>query len=222
MKRMYNLYRIFLFLWISFVVGIWGIYLYAYISPKIVLNSANRIYLYDNKEELVFESNNNNDWVALKDISEYVTNATIISEDKSFYDHSGFDYLRIGKAMFNNIKSGTIVEGASTISQQYVKNLYLDFNQTWKRKIDEAFLTIKLELRYSKDEILEGYLNTINYGQGNYGIASASKYYFNKNASDLTLEEALMLVGIPRSPENNNPIATINIRNFFFIFTSFT
>lgn len=207
MKRMYNLYRIFLFLWISFVVCIWGIYLYAYISPKIVLNSANRIYLYDNKEELVFESNNNNDWVSLKDISKYVRNATIISEDKSFYDHSGFDYLRIGKAMFNNIKSGTIVEGASTISQQYVKNLYLDFNQTWKRKIDEAFLTIKLELRYSKDEILEGYLNTINYGQGNYGIASASKYYFNKNASDLTLEEALMLVGIPRSPENNNPIA---------------
>ena len=207
MKRMYNLYRIFLFLWISFVVCIWGIYLYAYISPKIVLNSANRIYLYDNKEELVFESNNNNDWVSLKDISMYVRNATIISEDKSFYNHSGFDYLRIGKAMFNNIKSGTIVEGASTISQQYVKNLYLDFNQTWKRKIDEAFLTIKLELRYSKDEILEGYLNTINYGQGNYGIASASKYYFNKNASDLTLEEALMLVGIPRSPENNNPIA---------------
>ena len=207
MKRMYNLYRIFLFLWISFVVCIWGIYLYAYISPKIVLNSANRIYLYDNKEELVFESNNNNDWVSLKDISTYVTNATIISEDKSFYNHSGFDYLRIGKAMVNNIKSGTIVEGASTISQQYVKNLYLDFNQTWKRKIDEAFLTIKLELRYSKDEILEGYLNTINYGQGNYGIASASKYYFNKNASDLTLEEALMLVGIPRSPENNNPIA---------------
>ncbi len=155
----------------------------------------------------MFESNNNNDWVSLKDISKYVRNATIISEDKSFYDHSGFDYLRIGKAMFNNIKSGTIVEGASTISQQYVKNLYLDFNQTWKRKIDEAFLTIKLELRYSKDEILEGYLNTINYGQGNYGIASASKYYFNKNASDLTLEEALMLVGIPRSPENNNPIA---------------
>ena len=207
MKRMYNLYRIFLFLWISFVVCIWGIYLYAYISPKIVLNSANRIYLYDNKEELVFESNNNNDWVSLKDISMYVRNATIISEDKSFYNHSGFDYLRIGKAMFNNIKSGTIVEGASTISQQYVKNLYLDFNQTWKRKVDEAFLTIKLELRYSKDEILEGYLNTINYGQGNYGIASASKYYFNKNASDLTLEEALMLVGIPRSPENNNPIA---------------
>ena len=155
----------------------------------------------------MFESNNNNDWVSLKDISKYVRNATIISEDKSFYNHSGFDYLRIGKAMFNNIKSGTIVEGASTISQQYVKNLYLDFNQTWKRKIDEAFLTIKLELRYSKDEILEGYLNTINYGQGNYGIASASKYYFNKNASDLTLEEALMLVGIPRSPENNNPIA---------------
>ena len=108
---------------ISFVVCIWGIYLYAYISPKIVLNSANRIYLYDNKEELVFESNNNNDWVSLKDISKYVRNATIISEDKSFYNHSGFDYLRIGKAIINNLATKSKSEGASTITQQYARNL---------------------------------------------------------------------------------------------------
>lgn len=209
MKRInyYFLYKCFLFLWIVLIIVISSIYLFAYFSPKIVLNSANRIFLYDSNEELVFESNNNNDWVSLEDISSNVVNATIISEDKNFYNHSGFDFLRIGKALFNNFKSGSIVEGASTISQQYVKNLYLDFSQTWKRKIEEAFLTVKLELKYSKNEILEGYLNTINYGQGNFGIESASKYYFNKSASDLSLEEALMLVGIPRSPENNNPIS---------------
>ena len=169
MKKFSLLYRVSLFIWISIVVFFAGIYAIAYISPKIILNSANRIYLYDNEEKLVFESNNNTDWVSLDNISNYAINATIISEDKSFYQHSGFDYLRIMKAMFKNIKNKSIVEGASTISQQYVKNLYLDFDQTWKRKIEEAFLTVKLELRYDKDEILEGYLNTINYGQGNYG-----------------------------------------------------
>lgn len=207
MKKFSLLYKVCLFIWIFIVVFFAGIYAIAYITPKIILNSANRIYLYDNEEKLVFESNNNTDWVSLDNISSYAINATIISEDKSFYQHSGFDYLRIMKAMFKNIKNKSIVEGASTISQQYVKNLYLDFDQTWKRKIEEAFLTVKLELRYDKDEILEGYLNTINYGQGNYGIASASKYYFNKDAKDLTLEEALMLVGIPRSPANNNPVS---------------
>lgn len=184
-----------------------SVYLVAYFSPKIVLNSANRVFLYDSNEELVFESNNNNDWISLSDISSNIIDATIIGEDKNFYSHNGFDYLRIGKAIVNNFKSGEIVEGASTISQQYVKNLYLDFSQTWKRKIEEAFLTVKLELKYSKEEILEGYLNTINYGQGNFGIESASRFYFNKSADELSLEESLMLVGIPRSPENNNPVS---------------
>lgn len=187
-----------------------SIYLVAFFSPKIVLNSANRVFLYDNNEELVFESSNNSDWVDLENISNYVIEATLISEDKNFYNHNGFDYLRIGKALINNVKNGSIVEGASTISQQYVKNLYLDFSQTWKRKIEEAFLTVKLELKYSKDDILEGYLNTINYGQGNFGIESASKYYFNKSSNNLSLEEALMLVSIPRSPENNNPVSNYN------------
>lgn len=209
MKRInyYFIYKCLVGLWIGFVLVICFVYLVAYFSPKIVLNSANRVFLYDCNEELVFESNNNNDWVSLDDISSYVINATIVSEDKNFYSHSGFDYLRIGKALINNFKSGGIVEGASTISQQYVKNLYLDFSQTWRRKIEEAFLTVKLELKYSKEEILEGYLNTINYGQGNFGIESASRYYFNKSSSELSLEESLLLVGIPRSPENNNPIS---------------
>ena len=113
--------------------------------------------------------------------------------------------MRIGKALFNNFKSGKRKEGASTITQQYAKNLFLDFDKTWKRKITEAWLTIQLESHYSKEEILEGYLNTINYG-GIYGIGKASEYYFGKKASELTLAEASILAGIPKSPSNYSPI----------------
>ncbi len=105
-----------------------------------------------------------------------------------------------------NIINNDIVEGASTISQQYVKNLFLDFNKTWKRKIKEAYLTLELETHYSKNEILEGYLNTINFGAGNYGIKEASNYYFNKNPDELSLSEATILVGIPKNPTLYNPI----------------
>ena len=207
MKKLNVLYKIILFNSICFTVILTSLYLYAYFSPKITLNSANAIFLYDNKNNLVFQTTNNNNWVTIDNISDNVKNATISIEDKNFYNHQGFDYLRIMKAMYLNIKNRSIVQGASTISQQYVKNLYLDFNKTWKRKFEEAVLTLKLELHYNKDEILEGYLNTINYGQGNYGIENASKYYFNKSAKDLSLEEATMLAGIPRSPENNNPVS---------------
>ena len=85
--------------------------------------------------------------------------------------------------------------------------MYLDFAKTWDRKIEEAFLTLELEVHYDKEDILEGYLNTINYGQGNYGIANASQYYFNKKPSELTLEEAIMLAGIPKSPNKYNPVS---------------
>lgn len=207
MKKIKLIYKFTLFCTISFMTILTTLYIYAYLSPKITLNSANAIYLYDNKEELIFQTSNNNSWVNIKDISQNLINATISTEDKNFYNHQGFDYLRIAKAMYINIKNKTIMQGASTISQQYVKNLYLDFNQTWKRKIEEAFLTLKLEVHYSKDDILEGYLNTINYGQGNYGIENASNFYFNKKASELNLEEAIILAGIPKSPENYNPIS---------------
>lgn len=110
--------------------------------------------------------------------------------------------------MLLNIKNKSIVQGASTISQQYIKNLYLDFDQTWSRKIEEAFLTLELEVHYEKEDILEGYINTINYGQGNLGIVNAASYYFNKKASELTLEEAIMLAGIPKNPSKNNPITS--------------
>ena len=192
---------------ISFIVIIIGLYTYAYLSPKLDLKTSGSLYLYDNNNELIYQGSRNNEWANIEDISEYLINATVAVEDKNFYNHHGFDYLRIIKAMYLNIKSGEIVQGASTISQQYIKNLYLDFDQTWERKIEEAFLTLELEVHYDKDEILEGYLNTINYGQGNMGIVNAAAYYFNKKPSELTLEEAIMLAGISKNPAAYNPVS---------------
>ena len=191
---------------IAFVVIMMGLYAYAYISPSLDIKSSNNIQIYD-KDEMVISKGSNSDWTKLTDISPYLIDAVISIEDKNFYSHQGFDYLRIAKAMFENIKNKSIVQGASTISQQYIKNLYLDFDKTWKRKIEEAFLTLQLEVHFSKDEILEGYLNTINYGQGNYGITNASRYYFGKEPSELSLEEAIVLAGIPKNPSNYNPVS---------------
>lgn len=177
-------------------------YMYCYLTPKLEINKSQSYYLYDNESKLVF---GDNDWIPLNKISNNLINATIYTEDKYFYKHIGFDYLRIGKAAITNIINKSKSEGASTITQQYARNLFLNFDKTWKRKIDEAILAGELEVHYSKDEILEGYLNTINYG-GVYGIESASKYYFNKSASNLTLAEASLLAGIPKSPNNYSPI----------------
>ena len=171
-------------------------------SPKLPIDSANGYYLYDSEGNIIEEGTN--EWISLDEMSSYIIDATISIEDKNFYNHGGFDYLRIMKAMLVNIKNGETLQGASTITQQYAKNLFLDFDKTWSRKIEEAFLTLRLEAHYSKDEILEGYLNTINYG-GIFGIENASKYYFNKSAKELTLAEASILAGIPKSPSNYSP-----------------
>ncbi len=195
------------FLFISMIVVITGLYVYAYISPKLDLKTSGSLYIYDNKNELLYQGSRSNEWIDIENISPDLINAVIAVEDKNFYKHNGFDYLRIAKAMAVNIKNKKIYQGASTISQQYIKNLYLDFDKTWKRKIEEAFLTLELEVHYEKKQILEGYLNTINYGQGNLGIANASKYYFNKKPNELTLEEAIILAGIPKNPAGYNPVS---------------
>ena len=207
MRKLRFLFKFMLFGFISFIVIIIGLYTYAYLSPKLDLKTSGSLYLYDNEGNLVYQGSRSNEWVNIEDISDYLINATIAIEDKSFYKHNGFDYLRIAKAMYLNIKNGEIVQGASTISQQYIKNLYLDFGKTWDRKIEEAFLTLELEVHYEKDEILEGYLNTINYGQGNLGIVNAASYYFNKKPSELTLEESIMLAGISKNPSKYNPVS---------------
>jgi len=207
MKKIKTLIKIFLFLFISFIIVLIGFYVYAYITPKFEINNTNSFVFYDKDGDEFFSGNNYNDYVPLNNISKHVLNSIISVEDKNFYFHKGFDYLRILKAMLVNIKSGSIKQGASTISQQLIKNLYLDFDQTWERKIEEAYLTFELEAHYTKEEILEAYLNTIDFGAGNYGIKEASKYYFNKEPNELSIEEATILVGIPKNPSLYNPIS---------------
>ena len=207
MKFIKRTIKFFVVLFVLGIAIILGLYIYAYFSPKLDIKNANQFYIYDDKEEIVYQGSGNNNWVSLDEISPNLINAVISTEDKNFYNHHGFDYFRIIKAMYTNIKNGSIVQGASTISQQYIKNMYLDFDKTWQRKIEEAFLTLRLEVQYSKNEILEGYLNTINFGQGNYGIENASQFYFNKKAKDLSLEESILLAGIPKAPNKYNPVA---------------
>ena len=202
-----KIYKITLFIFLSIIIIIIGLYSYAYFSKPIVLNSYHTFELYDKNNNIFYEGTNQNKWSKIDKISNNLKNAVISVEDKNFYEHNGFDYLRIFKAFIKNIKSKMIVEGGSTISQQYIKNAFLDFNKTWSRKIKEALMTLNLEVHYSKDEILEAYLNTINYGLGNFGITNAASFYFNKKVSDLTLEESLILAGIPKNPSNYNPVS---------------
>lgn len=141
----------------------------------------------------------------LDNISPYVIDATIVTEDRHFYNHHGFDYLGILRAVWKNMTSQRLKEGASTITQQYARNLFLTHDKTWLRKMKEAFYTIRLEMFYSKEEILTGYLHAIYYGHGAYGIEEASHVYFNKQAADLTLAESAMLAGIPKGPTYYSP-----------------
>ena len=206
MKFLYIFYKCFTFIILSSIIVLYSFYVYAFITPKFPIDSSNSIVFLDIDGNDIFDGEYANSKTKLEEISPHVINAMVSIEDKNFFSHVGFDFLRILKAMITNITEGKIVQGASTISQQYIKNLYLTFDQTWERKIEEAYLTFELETHYSKEEILEGYLNTINFGAGNFGIKQASNYYFNKEPIDLTIEEATILVGIPKNPSNYNMI----------------
>ena len=207
MKFFKKITKLLTFLIVTFIMIHFILYIYCLITPKMEITRNQSYYLYDNSGHLIF---NNYSWLELDQISNYLVDATLATEDRHFYHHIGFDYFRIVKAIINNITSKSLSEGASTITQQYARNLYLNYDKTWKRKIDEAILAFELETHYTKNEILEGYLNTINYG-GVYGIENASRYYFGKSASELNLAEASMLAGIPQSPANNSPLINNDI-----------
>ena len=147
--------------------------------------------------------------VKLKDVSESMINAVIATEDHRFYQHWGFDVRGIARAMAANIKARRIVQGASTLTQQLVKNFFLTPKRTFTRKIQEALMAVLLEIRYSKDQILEAYLNEIYFGQkgaqGIYGVGEAAEFYFGKPAKRLTLSESALLAGLIRSPNLYTP-----------------
>ena len=206
MKLFRILYKTFKVVLVMFIILIASVFIYVKSSPKPIINSANNITLYDKDNNVFFKGNQSSEWVNLNDISDNVIKATISAEDKNFYKHFGFDIIRIIKAAFTNVVNGSTKQGASTITQQYAKNLFLDFNKTWKRKWEEALYTVKIEANYSKKQILEGYLNTINYGHGKLGIENASKYYFGKSSKELSLAEATILTAIPKAPSVYSPL----------------
>lgn len=187
-----------------------GVLIYAKALGAPPLTVSQSTIYYSDDGTIIGESNSGQKryWVPIEEISPDLVNATVSIEDKGFYDHHGFDYKRIGAAVLADIKAMAKVQGASTITQQYARNLFLEHEKTWKRKLSEAFYTIRLEMFYTKQEILEGYINTIYYGHGAYGAEAASQYYFGKPASDLTLGEAAMLAGIPKGPSIYSPLVS--------------
>lgn len=203
MKRIKKALKLLVFFNIFLSLVYFGIYMFAKVSPKLNIETSRGYYLYDKDLNLI--NGTSDQWIKLDNISNNLINATISIEDKNYYKHQGFDFFRIIKSLYINFINKKTLQGASTITQQFAKNLFLDFDKTWERKLKEAWLTVKLESQYSKDEILEGYLNNINYG-GVYGIENASYYYFNKSSSQLSLAEASILAGIPKSPNNYSPI----------------
>jgi penicillin-binding protein 2D len=150
------------------------------------------------------------DIIRLNQLPKSLIHATLAAEDKDFYRHHGFSVSGIARAVFANLKAGGVVQGASTITQQLARNLYLTHDRTWTRKLKEAIYTLQLELHYTKDEILELYFNEIYYGHGAYGIGRASKMYFNKKPEELSLAESALLAGIPRGPYYYSPYRHLN------------
>lgn len=153
----------------------------------------------------VEEITTQDDFVKFSDMSTYYRNAVISVEDHRFYDHGPVDFIAISRAIFTNIKNGELQEGGSTITQQVAKNLVFSQERTWIRKVSEIFAAYDLEKNYSKNEIFELYVNTAYFGDGYYGIYSASKGYYNKEPKDLNLDEASMLAGVPNAPSVYSP-----------------
>lgn len=180
----------------------------AYLSASQNIGKNNQIEMYDNTGELFYQSNHEamGKYIDLDHVSPYFVESIIAIEDRHFYNHHGFDLIGIFRALVNNLTKDTL-QGASTITQQYARNLYLTNEVSLKRKLEEAMYTMQLETHLSKEEILEGYINTIYFGNGIYGIENAAHYYFNKSSQDLNLSESSLLAGIINGPTLYDPIS---------------
>jgi len=172
---------------------------------KLILAQSPQIF--DNNGDLIttLESVENRRSADIEEIPQVLIDAVISMEDVRFYKHSGIDLRRIAGAIISNVKNGFGSQGASTITQQVVKNLFLTGDKTWTRKIQEQYLALQLEKKYSKDEILELYLNAIYFSDSRYGVLEAADYYFSKELSELTIEDAALLAAIPQRPNYYNP-----------------
>lgn len=162
--------------------------------------------LYDDNDELITELHSERRiFVPLAQIPQSLRDAIIATEDRRFYSHWGIDPIGIARAIVQNYRKGRIVEGGSTITQQLTKVLFLTPDRSLERKLKEAVLALELERRYSKDRILEMYLNQIYFGHGAYGVEAAARTYFGKSVSELTVRESALLAGLVRAPSNYSP-----------------
>ncbi len=180
---------------------------YAACSPIALSNT--QIIIYDKNQNIIYQSKQS----IVSDIQEipplYIEGLLAI-EDQHYYEHIGFDPLRIIKAGFNNVVQGEIVEGASTLTQQYAKNVYLNNEQTFTRKANEILFALQLEMQYTKEEILEAYVNSIYYGHGIYGLANAANFYFSTPLEQLTPAQVALLIAIPNAPSYYSPYLHID------------
>jgi len=162
------------------------------------------VYYADGKTELGRFATQNRQSIPLADVPDHVQDAVIAAEDRSFYTNQGIDPKGILRAAFSNATSDS-TQGASTITQQYVKVLYLTQEQTLTRKAKEALLSLKVQRQVEKPKVLEGYLNTIYFGRGSYGIQAAAQAFFDKNAAGLSVREGAVLAAVLNSPGNLDP-----------------
>jgi penicillin-binding protein 2A len=149
--------------------------------------------------------------VKINAVPQHVQNAFIAIEDARFYEHRGIDFRAIGRALYRDIVARSKVEGGSTITQQLVKNTFLTNEKSWLRKTKEVLISINLERNYSKEEIIEMYLNRIYFGHGAYGIQAASQLYFNKDVGELTVDEGALLASLPKAPNTYSPFNNLEL-----------
>ena len=159
-------------------------------------------------EEKVAEIRSKESYTEFSELPQMYVNAVISVEDKRFFKHGGIDIIAIGRAAINDIKAMSYVEGGSTITQQLAKNMYFTQEKIMERKIAEVFMAWKIEANYSKEDIFELYVNSIYFGNGYYTVKEACKGYFNKDISEMTDYECIMLAGIPNAPSVYAP--TVN------------
>ncbi|MCL4377125.1 MAG: PBP1A family penicillin-binding protein [Actinobacteria bacterium] len=195
--------------------GLTGLYYYFTVPKLEDLNPSpiaetSKVYAIDGSLLTEFHAAENREIIPFDKMSKNIRNAVVAVEDKRFYIHQGVDYKRILGALLADIRTKNYSQGASTITQQYVKNVYFSQEKTLRRKINEAMVAIQIERNYTKDKILEMYLNTVNFGAGSYGIEKAAQTYFGISANDLSISQAALLAGLLRAPEIYSPFNNLD------------
>lgn len=211
-KKRRKLKFIFIFVLVLFISGAWGIYSLLRNLPRperiIERNVVESTKIYDRTGKILLyeiHGEEKRTLISLQDVPDHVKKATLAAEDINFYQHRGLDWRGITRAVLNNLLNRELSQGGSTITQQLVKNSLLGPEKTFRRKIREQILAVLLEQKYSKDQILEMYLNQIPYGSNAYGIESAAKTYFDKSTRELNLNEAAVLAALPKAPTYYSP-----------------